>query len=186
MRPASSRNPGRTPAQWCINRSRRRRRKGGFSVRRCVGAKPVSNSTYFCTKRISCTVKVVSLNTTSSPAQKYKAHPLISARLSYKSPKTVRLNGLIHDQNGKEVKFRPEIDNSCRITCIHPWIVTKLRLKQFPLPQPIPMVNTNGSKNCQHDVCNGSLMPHVRSYDLYVDTYAIHMLRIHGRHHMLP
>src|SRR6266576_4508603 len=33
--------------------------------------------------------------------------------------------------------------------------------------------------------CNGSLMPHFRSYDLYVDTYAIHMLRIHGRHHML-
>src|SRR6266576_3028372 len=35
-------------------------------------------------------------------------------------------------------------------------------------------------------VCNGSLVPHFRSYDIYVDTYAIHMLRIHGRHHMLP
>ena len=49
------------------------------------------------------------------------------------------------------MKFRPEIDNGCQITCIHPWIVTKLRLKQLPLPQPIPMVNADGSKNCQHD-----------------------------------
>jgi len=69
----------------------------------------------------------------------------------YESPKTIHLNGLIYDRNGKEVKFRPEIDNGCQIMCIHPWIVTKLRLKQLPLPQPIPMVNANKSKNHQHN-----------------------------------
>src|SRR6266576_3711059 len=106
---------------------------------------------YFCAKQISCTVKVVSLNMTISPAQKCEAHPLISPCLSHESLKTICLNGLIYDHNRIGVKFSPEIDNGCQITCIHPRVVAKLRLRRLPLPQPIPMVNANGSKNCQPD-----------------------------------
>ena len=86
---------------------------------------------------------------TSFIAQNYEAPPLVSPWLLYESPKVVRLVGSLYDQKGWEIPFKPEIDNGCQITCIYPRVVTKNCLQWIPLPQPIPMSNANGSRNCQ-------------------------------------
>ncbi len=63
--------------------------------------------------------------------------------------KSIVLKAEIHDSEGNLNWFRPEIDNGCTITCIHPRIVRKYGLKTKPLPFSIPVVNADGSDNKQ-------------------------------------
>jgi len=59
------------------------------------------------------------------------------------------LKAMLKDKNGCLQWFRPEVDNGCTITCIHPRIVKKFSLKTIKLPFSIPIVNADGSDNRQ-------------------------------------
>ena len=50
---------------------------------------------------------------------------------------------------GRTVNFRPEVDNGCQATSIHPLLVQKYNLHTRRLPTPIAMSNANGSPNKQ-------------------------------------
>ena len=68
----------------------------------------------------------------------------------FKEPlKGLFLNGLLITREGWTVKFRPEVDNSCQATSIHPLLVQKYNLHTCHLPTPIEMTNANGSPNKQ-------------------------------------
>ena len=56
----------------------------------------------------------------------------------FKEPlKGLFLNGLLITGEGQTAQFRPEVDNSCQATSIHPSLVQKYNLHTRRLPMPI-------------------------------------------------
>jgi hypothetical protein len=63
--------------------------------------------------------------------------------------KNIILKAYLKDKLGRLRLFRPEVDNGCTITCIHPRVVKKFGLKVVKLPFSIPVVNADGTDNKQ-------------------------------------
>src|SRR6266568_3679373 len=73
----------------------------------------------------------------------------MKTQVSPRRPKVYKwklfLDALIQDGNGCLQSFNPEVDNGCTITCIHPQLVKKFGLKRYKLPDPILVVNADGT-----------------------------------------
>ena len=69
----------------------------------------------------------------------------------FKEPlKGLFLDGVLITGEVRTAHFRPEVDNECQVTLIHPLLVQKYNLHMCHLSMPIEMTNANGSPNKQN------------------------------------
>ena len=79
-----------------------------------------------------------------------KPSPSTVTQDPFKKPlKGLFLDGMLVTGEGRTINFRPEVDNGCQATSIHPSLVWKYNLHTCHLPTLIAMSNANGSPNKQ-------------------------------------
>ena len=95
------------------------------------------------------------MNVANAYSQKVKNDVLlpytVSPRVKNNSKPNLILKAKIRDRNGRMQMFKPEVDNGCTITCIHPKIVKRFGLRTSRLPYAIPVVNADGTDTKQGD-----------------------------------